>query len=231
MTQDQATTRFAGVTLEDTLAIRMAVGRADRAGRTCRLDVGSPDWVGLIVAERLKLDLDDKSTHREHAIRIGKLMDVWTGTGVLVIEHRLDPRTLELPKFVVPGRNWKLTELLRQQRALNRELRKVRRTSSRSSRSENIDWLRTAQAPVARGKAEMPPHHPDGACYWRIKTTLSGGDELRVRADEARVMSNGDLVLIKRLEGGRERVNLALARGRWVAVHELNAEIGGKEEL
>ena len=77
----------------------------------------------------------------------------------------------------------------------------------------------------------MFPHHPDGACYWRIKTTLSRGDELRVRADEARVMPNGDLVLIKRLEGGRERVNLAMARGRWVTVHELNAEIGGKEEI
>jgi hypothetical protein len=230
MTQDQATSRFAGVTLEDTLAIRTAVARADREGRTCRLDVGSRDWIGLIVAERLKLNLDDKGTYREHAIRIGKLMDVWTGTGVLVVEHRFDPRTLELPKFVVPGRNWRLTEVLRQQRALNRELRKVRRTSSGSSRWVNIDWLKTAQAQVGPGPAEMRPH-PDGACYWRVKTTLSGGDELRVRADEARVMSNGDLVLIKRLEGGRERVNLALARGRWVAVYELNAEIGGQEEL
>jgi hypothetical protein len=231
MTQDQATGRFAGVTLEDTLAIRTAVARADREGRTCRLDVGSPDWVGLIVAERLKLDLDDKNTYREHTIRIGKLMDIWTGTGVLVVERRLDPRTLQLPKFVVPGRNWRLTELLTQQRALNRELRKVRRTSSSSSRSENMDWLTTARAQFARGAAEMRRPHPDGACYWRIKTTLSEGDELRVHADEARVMSNGDLVLIKRLEGGQERVNLALARSRWVAVYELNAEIGGKEEL
>ena len=231
MTQDQATSRFAGVTLEDTLAIRTAVARADRDGRTCRLDVGSPDWIGRIVAERLKLDLDDRNTYREHAIRIGKLMDIWTGTGVLVVEHRLDPRTLKLPKFVVPGKNWRLTELLTQQRALNQELRKVTRTSSSSSRRENIDWLTTAQAQVARAAAKTRPHHPDGACYWRIKTALSGGDELRVRADEARVMPNGDLVLIKRLEGGRERVNLALASGRWVAVHELNAEIRGREEL
>jgi hypothetical protein len=230
MAQDQATGRFAGVTLEDTLAIRVAVARADREGRTCRLDVGSPDWIGLIVAKRLGLDLDDKNTYREHAIRIGKLMSIWIGTGVLAVERRLDPSSLELPKFVVPGKNWKLTELLVQQRALNRELRKARRTSGSSARRE-LDWLATAQAQRARGKTEMAPHHPDGVCYWRIKTTLSGGDELRVRADEARVLPNGDLVLIKRLEGGRERVNLALARGKWAAVYELNAEIGGKEEI
>ncbi|HXW28006.1 MAG TPA: hypothetical protein VEK55_01480 [Xanthobacteraceae bacterium] len=231
MAQDQATRRFAGVTLEDTLAIRVAVARADREGRPCRLDVGSPDWVGRIVAKRLGLDLDDKNTYREHARRIGKLMDIWTGTGVLVIERRLDPSTLELPKFVLPGKNWKLTELLAQQRALNRELRKARRTSSSSARRDNIDWLATAQAPCARSKTDMGPQHPDGVSYWRIKTTFSGGQELRVRADEARVMPNGDLVLIKRLEGGRERVNLALARGRWAAVYELNAEIGGKEDI
>jgi hypothetical protein len=228
MVQDQPTSRFAGVTLEDTLAIRVAVARADREGRTCRLDTGSPHWIGRIVAKRLGLDLGDKNTYREHSIRIGKLIDIWTDTGVLVVEHRLDPRTLELPKFVVPGKNWRLTELLAQQRALNRELRKARRTSS-SSRRENIDWLANAQRPP--GKTDKGPRHPDGVCYWRIKTTFSGGDELRVRADEARVMPNGDLVLIKRLEGGRERVNLALARGRWAAVYELNAEIGGKEEI
>jgi hypothetical protein len=223
MAQDQATRRFAGVTLEDTLAIRVAVARADREGRTCRLDAGSPNWIGRIVAKRLGLDLDDKNTGREHAIRVGKLINIWTDTGVLVIEHRLDPTTLELPKFVVPGKNWRLTELLAQQRALNRELRKARRTSSSSSRRENIDWLAMAQAQGAPGKTDRG--HPDGVCYWRIKTTFSGGDELRVRADEARVMPNGDLVLIKRLEGGGERVNLALARGKWAAVYELNAEI------
>jgi hypothetical protein len=229
MAQDQATSRFAGVTLEDTLAIRVAVARADREGRTCRLDVGSPDWIGLIVAKRLGLDLDDKDTYREHAIRIGKLINIWTDTGVLVVEHRVDSRTLELPKFVVPGKNWRLTELLAQQRALNRELRRARRTSGSSSQREKIDWLAAAQR--ARGKTDKGPRHPDGDCYWRIKTTSPGGDELRVRADEARIMPNGDLVLIKRLEGGRERVNLALARGRWDAVYELNAEIGRKEEI
>lgn len=231
MTQDQATSRFAGVTLEDTLAVRAAVARADREGRTYRLDARSPDWIGLIVAERLKLDLDDKNSYREHAIQIGKLMNIWIRTGVLVVEQRLDPSTLQLPRFVVAGKNWRLTELLTRQRALNRELRKIRRTSSSSSRKGNIDWPRTPQEPFTWGKADVLPHHPDGACYWRIKTTLSGGDELRVRADEARIMPNGDLVLIKRLEGGRERVNLAMARGRWVTVHELNAEIGGKEEI
>jgi hypothetical protein len=230
MAQDQSTSRFAGVTLEDTLAIRVAVARADREGRTCRLDVGSPDWIGRIVAKRLGLDLDDKNTNREHAIRIDKLMNIWIGTGVLVVERRLDPSSLELPKFVVPGKNWKLTELLAQQRALNRELRKARRAPSGSPKRE-IDWLAMAQAQRARGKTETGPHHPDGVCYWRIKTTFAGGDELRVRADEARVMPNGDLVLIKRLEGGRERVNLALARGKWAAVYELNTEIGGKEEI
>src|SRR5215469_11116753 len=140
MTKDQATSRIAGVTLEDTLAIRAAVGRADREGRTCRLDARSPEWIGLIVAERLKLDLDDKNMYREHAIRIGKLMNIWTGTGVLVIEQRLDPNTQQLRKFVVPGKNWRLTELVTRQKALNRELRKVRRASGGSSR-ENIDWL------------------------------------------------------------------------------------------
>lgn len=231
MTQDQATSRFAGITLEDTLSIRAAVARADREGRTYRLDARSPDWIGLMVAEYLKLDLDDKHSYREHAIQIGKLMNVWIRTGVLVIEQRLDPSTLQLPKFVVAGKNWRLTELLTRQRALNRELRKIRRTSSSSSGKGNIDWPTTPQEPFRWGEADMYPHHPDGACYWRIKTALSGGDELRVRADEARVMPNGDLVLIKRLEGGRERVNLAMARGRWVTVHELNAEIGGKEEI
>jgi hypothetical protein len=231
MTQDQATSRFAGITLEDTLSIRAAVARADREGRTYRLDARSPDWIGLIVAEYLKLDLDDKHSYREHAIQIGKLMSVWIRTGVLVIEQRLDPSTLQLPKFVVAGKNWRLTELLTRQRALNRELRKIRRTSSSSPRKGNIDWPTTPQEPFTWGEADLYPHHPDGACYWRIKTALSGGDELRVRADEARVMPNGDLVLIKRLEGGRERVNLAMARGRWATVHELNAEIGGKEEI
>jgi hypothetical protein len=230
MTQDQATSRFAGVTLEDTLAIRAAVARADREGHTCRLDARSPEWIGLIVAERLKLDLGDKNMYREHAIRIGKLMNIWTGTGVLVIEQRLDPNTLQLPKFVVPGKNWRLTELVTRQKALNRELRKVRRASGGSSRRESIDWLGTGQEERARSTPQMRPHHPDGSCYWRIKTTFSGG-ELRVRADEARIMPNGDLVLIKRLEGGRERVNLAMARGTWAAVYELNAEIGGKEEI
>ena len=231
MTQDQATSRFAGVTLEDTLAIRAAVARADREGRTCRLDARSPEWVGLIVAERLKLDLDDKNMYREHAIRIGKLMNIWTGTGVLVIEQRLDPNTLQLPRFVVPGKNWRLTELVTRQKALNRELRKVRRASGGSSRRESIDWLGTSHEELARSTAQMRPYHPDGSCHWRIKTTFSDGDEVRVRADEARIMPNGDLVLIKRLEGGRERVNLAMARGTWAAVYELNAEIGGKKEI
>jgi len=231
MTQGQATSRFAGVTLEDTLAIRAAVARADREGRPYRLDARSPDWIGLIVAERLKLDLDDKSLYREHAIQIGKLMNIWIRTGVLVVEQRLDPSTLGLPRFVVAGKNWRLTELLARQKALNRELRKIRRTSGSSSRRGNIDGPTTSQVQFAGSEAEMYPHHPDGACYWRIKTSASGGDELRVRADEARVMPNGDLVLIKRLEGGRERINLAMARGKWAAVHELNAEIGGKEEI
>lgn len=230
MTQDQAITRFAGVTLEDTLAIRAAVARADREGRTYRLDARSPDWVGLIVAERLRLDLEDRNMYREHASRIGRLMNIWIGTGVLVVEQRLDPSTLQLPKFVVAGKNWRLTELVTRQRALNRELRKVRRSGSNYKKG-NIDWLTTAAEQVTPSEEKLRPHHPDGACYWRIKTASSGGDELRVRADEARVMPNGDLVLIKRLEGGRERVNLALARGRWAAVHELNAEIGGKEEI
>jgi hypothetical protein len=231
MTHDEETTaRFSGVTLEDTLAIRAAVARAGRQGRTCRMDSLSPDWIGRIVAERLKLDLDDKDTYRDHAVRIGKLMNIWIDTGVFVVEHRLDPTTAQLPKFVVPGKNWRLTELLTRQRTLNRQLRKTERASSVTSIRETIDWLQNAQERLARCEEEIYARHPDGACYWRIKTTFSEGDELRVHADEARIMPNGDLVLVKRLEGGRERVNLAIAHGKWVEVYELNAEIGGKED-
>jgi hypothetical protein len=66
-----------------------------------RMSDQSPNWVGEVVADVLRLDVKD----RAHRKKIKGLLATWIGNGLLKIEHRHDDRRRKRP-FIVQG-EWK----------------------------------------------------------------------------------------------------------------------------
>jgi hypothetical protein len=58
-----------------------------------------------------------------------------------------------------------------------------------------------------------------GNYYWCIKTKLSEDGEIFVMADEARVLGDGSLSMVRKVEGKPESINLAIAAGHWSACY------------
>jgi hypothetical protein len=66
----------------------------------------------------------------------------------------------------------------------------------------------------------MPGAEKYGRFYWCAKVVeeISKDGEIYVHADDARVI-DGELLFIRRREGGEEQINLAIAPGKWLAVY------------
>jgi hypothetical protein len=87
---------FDNVTADDMRWIRETTRQRDY-----RYDSRSPDWVGLPLAERLRLDPDNPGDRR----RLNAILRIWLTNGVLAIETRKDEARRER-QYVVPGQ-WK----------------------------------------------------------------------------------------------------------------------------
>jgi len=66
-----------------------------------RADSRATDWIGKLVAERLKISLADDAGKA----KVKRVLKTWTMNGVLATEVRPD-RNRNKCEFVVPG-NWK----------------------------------------------------------------------------------------------------------------------------
>lgn len=58
-----------------------------------------------------------------------------------------------------------------------------------------------------------------GGFYWCIKTKLSKSGEIYVMADDARILPDGTLSMIRLKEGQPPAINLAIAPGNWIACY------------
>ncbi len=58
-----------------------------------------------------------------------------------------------------------------------------------------------------------------GQFYWCIKTSLSKSGEIYAHADDAIVLPDGTLSLIRMKEGNPPSINLAVAAGNWTACY------------
>jgi hypothetical protein len=58
-----------------------------------------------------------------------------------------------------------------------------------------------------------------GGFYWCIKTKLSKSGEIYVMADEARILEDGSLSMIRINKDKPPSINLAVAPGHWTACY------------
>ena len=65
-----------------------------------------------------------------------------------------------------------------------------------------------------------------GTRRWCIQSKLSDDGEIYAMADEARVLSDGTLALIRFQKGKPPATNLAFAPGNWIAVCEVSLSDG-----
>jgi len=65
-----------------------------------------------------------------------------------------------------------------------------------------------------------------GRFYWCIKTSMSKSDEIYIHADDARIMPDGTLSLVKIRDGQPPSINVAIAPGSWSAVYQASAKDG-----
>jgi hypothetical protein len=72
---------FDGVGADDLRAAQSEVAGTIAAGARWRLNVQSPDWVGVPIARALKLNHDDKA----HRTRISRMLRVWLDTGMFAV--------------------------------------------------------------------------------------------------------------------------------------------------
>lgn len=61
-----------------------------------------------------------------------------------------------------------------------------------------------------------------GQYYWCVKTPLSKSGEIYAHADEARVLPDGTLSLVRLQDGKVKYINLAIAPGQWTAMYAAN---------
>lgn len=66
-----------------------------------------------------------------------------------------------------------------------------------------------------------------GDKYWCVKTSLATDGEIYVHADDARVLPDGTLTLIRMKEGAPPQINLAIAPGNWTACFAASTIDGG----
>lgn len=67
--------------------------------------------------------------------------------------------------------------------------------------------------------------HDYGEFCWRIKTSLSADGEIVAHADDARVMPDGTLILL-RMRDGVPLVNLSISAGNWQAIYAVHPRDG-----
>jgi len=79
---------FEGVGADDLRAAQSEVAGTIAAGARWRLNVQSPDWVGIPIARALKLNHDDKS----HRTRISRMLRVWLDTGMFTVVEGKDEK-------------------------------------------------------------------------------------------------------------------------------------------
>jgi hypothetical protein len=73
----------------------------------------------------------------------------------------------------------------------------------------------------------MDPSAEDyGQFFWRIKTKLSADGEISAHADEAKILPDGTLVLLRTREGGVPEINLSISAGNWQAVYAAHPRDG-----
>ncbi|WP_267358705.1 MULTISPECIES: AAA family ATPase [unclassified Methylobacterium] len=89
---------FEGVGPEDLRAAQSEVAGTIAAGARWRLDVQSPDWVGIPIARALKLNHDDKA----HRSRISRMLRVWIETGMFTTYEDKDKKH-RIKEFVEVG--------------------------------------------------------------------------------------------------------------------------------
>ncbi|SFM99695.1 ATP-binding protein [Methylobacterium pseudosasicola] len=77
---------FEGVGADDLRAAQSEVAGTIAAGARWRLNVQSPDWVGIPIARALKLNHDDKG----HRSRISRMLKVWIETGMFAVVEGKD---------------------------------------------------------------------------------------------------------------------------------------------
>ncbi|MDN3571451.1 ATP-binding protein [Methylobacterium longum] len=77
---------FEGVGADDLRAAQSEVAGTVAAGARWRLNVQSPDWVGIPIARALKLNHDDKA----HRTRISRMLRVWLETGMFAVVEGKD---------------------------------------------------------------------------------------------------------------------------------------------
>lgn len=95
---------FAGVTTQDAARVRQLV--AEREDDPPAENSRNKAWVGLIVAEVLGLDLEDKS----QKARVISMLKTWIASGVLVVETARSARDGRDVKVVMAGPNDPLRE-------------------------------------------------------------------------------------------------------------------------
>ena len=64
-----------------------------------------------------------------------------------------------------------------------------------------------------------------GEFCWRIKTQLSQDGEILAYADEARILPDGTLVLLRQRDTSHE-VNLSISAGNWQAIYAVHPRDG-----
>lgn len=64
-----------------------------------------------------------------------------------------------------------------------------------------------------------------GEFCWCIKTKLSKDGEILAHADEARILPDGTLALI-RVRGAVQEINLSIAAGNWQAIYTVHPRDG-----
>ncbi len=64
-----------------------------------------------------------------------------------------------------------------------------------------------------------------GEFYWCIKTKLSADGEVFAHADDAKILPDGTLVLLRLREGVAE-INLSIAAGNWQAIYAAHVRDG-----
>ncbi|TXN27150.1 AAA family ATPase [Methylobacterium sp. WL19] len=77
---------FEGISTDDLRTAQAEVAGCTAAGARFRLNVQSPDWVGIPIARALRLDPADKS----HRSKVGRMLRVWVETGMFAVVEGKD---------------------------------------------------------------------------------------------------------------------------------------------
>ena len=79
---------FEGVGIVELRAAQAEVAGCTAAGARFRLNLQSPDWVGVPIARALQLDPQDKA----HRSKVGRMLKVWIETGMFAVVEGKDDK-------------------------------------------------------------------------------------------------------------------------------------------